>query len=428
MPKRYLLINPPRYEVLPEYIDRTVYCYQEWAGFYQPVALLRIGTYLRDLNNEVSMINCGNNTPDEYATHFLIGKRRCGNFKDKEIFSPLYHFGISFEDFKARLMLQKKPDEIYITSFFTYQWEPIHEIVHICKEVFPSARVTLGGVYSTLCPDHARSSGADNVYTGELKASNHCRLALDLLDGVPDYVVIKTSRGCPGHCSYCAVPLLEGHAMRYRSPEDVVDEIQEKIRDYNIKKVVFWESNILVNAKKYLERILELIIKRRFNIELRFPEGLDPRLLTDTLLYKMRAAGVKRVSLSVETSSEVTAIRRFKSPYKLKAFKKIMATIKKIDLMCGAFVMVGLPGQKVEEAKKTVLDVLHAGCFPSIMPFTPIPGTQEYSDCFAAISGKGLEDLHPLLWPCVESSSDYERLCKLYVDCFKLFNIKKKER
>lgn len=425
MIKNILLINPPRYEVWPEYFSERVAVAQKWAIAFQPAGLLRIGSYLRSEGHRVSMINAGGRIKfNEAAPSFVIGKRRAGNFNDKKVYSPLYHVGLSFEEFKKRLLLQAVPDEIYVTSFFTYQWEAVHEIIRICKAVFPSAKVILGGIYPTLCPDHAKMSRADIVYQGELIPSNHSRLALDLLEESPDYIILKTSRGCPGKCSYCAVHLLEGHAMRYREPEDVVDEIEEKIRDFNIKTVIMWESNILVNAESHLERMLDIIIRRNLGLKLSFPEGFNPFLLNEALLHKMKRAGLTHMSLSVETTDKDTALRRFGSSYKFDVFTEKMKFVKKVGIPSTAFVMAGMPNQAVEDVRRSILDVLHSGCRVSLMPFTPIPGTKEYEVCYQNIAHKGLEELYPMLWPCVKSSVDYERLCRLHEKCIRLHPIK----
>lgn len=416
MPKKYLLINPPRYEVVPEYFNVDIVAQHT----YLPAALLRMGSYFKSLGDKVSLINCFPTKPGLVVPFYMIGKRRCGNFKDKEVFSPLYHFGITYEDFTKKLMLEEIPDEIYVTSFFTYQWEAVHQIIRICKEVFPTTRVTLGGIYPTLSPRHAETSLADAVYSGEFPVSNICRLDLDLLGDVPSHIVLKTSRGCPGRCSYCAVSFLEGSKMRYRSPVDVVEEIEEKIKNFNIREIIFWESNILLNSKEHLEPLLDLIIKKGLKLSLKFPEGFNPEFLTHELLVKMKLAGVVLLALSLETSSEALATERFRSVHKLASFREKAKIIKKLNIDCVGFVMAGMPGQDFGSVKKTVDDVLNAGIIPLIMPFTPIPGTKEYEDCFESIAEKGLEDLHPYLWPCVDDSVLYDNLCRLHARCLRM--------
>lgn len=421
--KKILLINPPRYEVVPNYFSDLSFFARLWTRNSQPVGLLRIGTFLREKGHRVSMINCGISAIEKTTPFFSIGKRLCGNFKDKKIFSPLYFFGMPYDLFRAGLAKEEKPHEIYVTSFFTYQWEPIHKVIEICKEIFPDAKIILGGTYATLCPQHAKKSRADSIYVGEFAATNNCRSALDLLEEPPNYLIVKFSRGCPYNCSFCAVSLLEGHKMRYRAPADIVEEIGEKIERFKIRKVVFWESNVLYKARHHLESLLDLMIKRKMRLEIEFPEGFSPVLLDETILDKLQAAGLKILSLALETSNDKTLIHRMKKMSRFKDFQKIAQLIKKKwadKLVTLAYIMAGLPQQEIEEVETSVKHVVDLGILPYIMPFTPIPKTQEYALHFDIIRHKSLEQLHPLLWPCVNDNLTYHSLTHIHTTCLDL--------
>src|SRR2546428_13198019 len=58
------------------------------------------------------------------------------------------------------------PDRIYVTSLFTYSWRAVHQAVKYYKQRFPRAWITLGGIYASLLPEHARGSGADEIHVG----------------------------------------------------------------------------------------------------------------------------------------------------------------------------------------------------------------------------------------------------------------------
>ena len=51
-----------------------------------------------------------------------------------------------------------KPDIIYITSLFTYAWEPVHEVIRFYGHEYKKAKVITGGVYASLCYDHLQES------------------------------------------------------------------------------------------------------------------------------------------------------------------------------------------------------------------------------------------------------------------------------
>lgn len=433
--KKILLINPPTYEVIPDYSNFNLYDFAS-----QPTGLLKIGAYLKKKGYAVDFIDCGtieieklirvlkarnnNRNNAKYDLDLLkikkkimMGRRRCGNYKREKETAPVYHCGISYKAFAKKLKEKGKPNEIYVTSCFTYHWEPVHEVIKICKEIYPDVPITLGGIYATLCPEHAKRSLADKVFIGEMLEASNFPTDLGLLEEKPKYAVIKSTRGCPNRCSYCAVHVLEGNKMRYRSPETVVKEIQDKMQRFGIKKFILWESNVLINAEQHLEKILDLIIKKNLEIELDFPEGLQPSLIYPRLIKKMKVAGVKQFRLSLESTDKNLCEKRFHRKSNIKDLERTVRIIKKEgfsrkDIVI--FILVGMPDQPLESIMKSLVKVWELGCTPQIMPFTPIPQTEEYKRYYHTIKDRGLEDLHPFLWPFANENLTVKELKEIY--------------
>jgi len=46
---------------------------------------------------------------------------------------------------------------------------------------------------------------------------------------------ITTTRGCPFECTFCASPKLWGRTLRYRSPQNVVEEIEYLVKNFDVK-------------------------------------------------------------------------------------------------------------------------------------------------------------------------------------------------
>jgi len=422
--KKILFINPPRQEVIPKYFTQYNLRYSNpWLTFSQPAALLRMVTYFRKQGWEVAMIDAGSEYLGHQTPVYHQGQRQCGNFNKKKIFEPVFRVGMSNDDFKKVLKKEKSPQEIFITSSFTYQYEPIHDIIKICKHVFPQSKITLGGTYATLCPEHAKNSQADKIFEGEFKETNDLPADFEILKQKPHYSVIKFSRGCNQACSYCAVPLLEGRRISYRDFPNVLKEIKEKKKKYGINKIVFWESNPCHDAENNIEVLLDLLIQSKLNLEIFLPEGLSPAQLSLSLLYKMRKAGLKTITLALESSDNKILQKRFHKKHSMEDFKRCVKYVHQLNFSeVFVFILAGLPGENMRNIFDAVKRVEDEGFIPMLMPFTPIPKTEEYKKVFSRIKHKGLEDLHPLLWPCVESAVDYERLIKIYLYAL---NIKK---
>ena len=62
-------------------------------------------------------------------------------------------------------LIEEKPDLIGITSGMTYWYPGVFKLIEITKKFFQGIPIILGGIYATLCYDHAKKhSGADIVF------------------------------------------------------------------------------------------------------------------------------------------------------------------------------------------------------------------------------------------------------------------------
>jgi hypothetical protein len=183
------------------------------------------------------------------------------------------------------------PDEIYVTSLFTYAWKPVHEAVKYYKRKYPKARVVLGGIYASLLPQHASKSGADVIHKGIFEEAETCVPAWDL---VPEWdgSIIFTSRGCIRTCLFCSVPRLEGHLR------SVIYSIKPYVYPSHTR-VIFWDNNIL--ATNNWEFIFQEL--KEINKEVDFNQGLDARLINVNVAEKIAQLRIKFVRLAYDTKA-----------------------------------------------------------------------------------------------------------------------------
>ena len=76
-------------------------------------------------------------------------------------------------------------------------------------------------------------------------------------------VPIITSRSCPKMCNFCSMHFVHGKKIRYRSPENVVEEMKMYINSYGLSYFNITDDNLTIN-KKRLIRLMDLIIKENF--------------------------------------------------------------------------------------------------------------------------------------------------------------------
>jgi radical SAM superfamily enzyme YgiQ (UPF0313 family) len=407
--KNALLINPPIHDT------------QYWGHWSQPAGLLRIGSLLKEKGYSTMLIDCRQPIKGMRVPKKRIGIKDVGDMK-------LYwnHFGMKYEDFEEKLkgLVFKKVNEIYITSSMTYWWESIRDTINILREHFPSSKILLGGIYPTLCPEHAEKNvGADIVVKGEIYEASDMWTDISLYEKTPEYAIITSSRGCPFDCSYCAQKQLNGENIRCRNPTDVVDEIEDKVKCFGIKEFAFYEDNLLINGNHF-EGILDLIIEKDLHINLYAPEGMNPSLLSQKILGKMKEAGFKKIHLGFESISEEMKKKWNRFHETLEQFESALKMCERAGFKLrtpeiNAFVLYGVPGEKIEDIASTILYVSHK--VGSIIPmlFTPVPGSKIYEEYKWYIQEKklSLEDLNGKLFPFAEYNgckvSDYMDLLRL---------------
>jgi len=161
------------------------------------------------------------------------------------------------------------PDEIYVTSLFTYWSTYVRDAVSFYRRTFPAARIIVGGVYASLQPDHCLNfTGCDEVYQGVHAEAELCNPDYSLVD--TDFQIVHASRGCVRRCKFCGT---------YEIVPDFIPK--SSVRDEILKNhLVFYDNNLLANP--YLSDVLREISEFRVNgrvVTCESQSGLDGRLL-----------------------------------------------------------------------------------------------------------------------------------------------------
>ncbi|MFZ0728278.1 MAG: radical SAM protein [Desulfobacterales bacterium] len=389
--------------------------YDFWA---KPLGLLGLAALLRHHGCMVSYIDCLNRWhPRAPATD---PRQRCG--RGPYLKTPLpkpaaladvprrfSRYGIKPEWLRQDLHALPRPDLILVTSMMTYWYTGVHETIGQLREIFADVPLFLGGIYATLCPEHARrTTGADRVAGGAAEP-----VLLDLvaevtgyrpaalfdpqdLDTYPHpahdlqhligYIPLLTARGCPFACPYCAAKKLNPRRMA-RCPELVVDEICRWHRDFGVRDFVFYDDALLMQAEHHAAPIFEGVI-RRGGAKLRFhtPNALHIRWITPAIAHLMKRAGFETVRLGLETAA---AAHRPAGDRKVTAgeFERAAGCLKKAGFQkrqVGAYLLAGLPGQSVEEIAASIQIVRENGVTPILAHYSPIPHTDLWPAAVAA--------------------------------------------
>src|SRR6266516_1482397 len=398
---RALLINPPVYDA------------QYWARWSQPAGLLRIATLLKEKGYQIDFVDCM-----ETDDRGIVAKARRYDENGKpiavkrdNITKPIYHFGLSLHELENRLRNLQEPDEVWITSIMTYWWQSTRDVVSLTKRLFPKATVLVGGIYPTLAPEHAAENlGADIIFKGEIREASQLPTDLSLYAKPPSYAILATSRGCPWDCVYCAARTLNGGAkVRTRTAQDILEEIRYKYENLGIRRFGFYEDNALINREHFIE-VMEAIIGLETRLPLYAPEGFETRLLDEDLLRLMKLAGFEKVHLPLETvrsdiNRQWNRRHASTSSFEHALDSAIRAGFRAHTQDINAFVLFGLPDERLEDVIDSTLYAHHMVGSVIPMLFSPVPSThvfRKHSSYLLDEMGWDLQDLNGKFIPFLE--------------------------
>jgi len=105
------------------------------------------------------------------------------------------------------------------------------------------------------------------------------------------YAVIYTSLGCPYNCTYCNIHALYNGkpGIRFRSPENVVKEIDLLVKNYKVKTIKFLDELFAINEQR-VNRICDLLIGRGYDLNIWAYARIDT--VNRKMLKKMKKAGI----------------------------------------------------------------------------------------------------------------------------------------
>ncbi len=206
------------------------------------------------------------------------------------------------------------------------------------------------------------------------------------------WTVMITSRGCPNNCIFCSIHIVNGKQWRSRTPQNVVNELEQVVNSYGVKQIDFNDDNMTLD-KKRMETICDLIVERGLDIEWFTPNGVRADTLDESLLKKMKASGCKKLRIAPESGVQRVVDKIIKKNLSLKEVEKAVILSKKAGIEVGCFFVMGLIGETKEDIEETIryaykLRKIGANSFIFSIA-TPLYGTELYEQ---AVSGGFLKD------------------------------------
>jgi radical SAM superfamily enzyme YgiQ (UPF0313 family) len=396
-------------------INPWIYDFAAFDLWSKPLGLLYLAGYLRHCGYDIHLIDCldvhhpgmradpSMRAPARrsYGTGKFWRREVRKPFPLKDIPRPYSRYGSPPKAYEDELNKIQKPSAILVTSHMTYWYPGVVESISLAKKIHPHVPVILGGIYATICREHAvRCSGAHTVMTDRnplslLKVLNDYGIptlgpspdpnpplypAFDLL-GQIDYICLLTSTGCPYRCRYCASRLLNPE-LHQRDPEEVFSEILFWRENFDVQDFAFYDDALLMGSENHLSVLLEYVAELDLNLRFHTPNAVHVREVTPEIARLMYRTGFRTIRLGLETSDS-TLHRDLDNKICEGDFEQAVRSLQKAGFSnsdIGAYILIGLPGQSVDSVMETIDFVANTGAIPYLSEYSPIPHTDLWAE------------------------------------------------
>lgn len=190
------------------------------------------------------------------------------------------------------------------------------------------------------------------------------------------FVPIITSRSCPFNCGFCSVHEVMGRKIRFRSPKNVIDDIDFLVNEKHKHNFVFIDDNVNIDKKHFLS-ICNGIIKRNLNLNLYILQGIHLPSIDEESASAFVDAGGVGLSLPIESASPEIRSNVVGKSISNDKIKEIVSLFKKSNLFMIGFFIMGFEEDSCESLD-AMIDLIHElkidiNVVTNLMPF---PGTR----------------------------------------------------
>lgn len=189
---------------------------------------------------------------------------------------------------------------------------------------------------------------------------------------------IFSSRGCPARCAFCSGGLF-GRKFRFRSAQNILDEILYLYKTYNTQNFFFVDDAMTVD-KKRVKQLCDKLIEYNLPITWSVMTRIDT--IDEELLTLLTKAGCTQINLGVESGDPET-LRKIHKPHTVEMVQKTIPMIAKFKIKPVVFFIFGFPWDDMKSTENTSHLMQEISPYVEFHPaiasiLIPFPGTEIY--------------------------------------------------
>ena len=188
------------------------------------------------------------------------------------------------------------------------------------------------------------------------------------------HCIVIASRGCPYQCIFCHAGRFR-KITQYRTPRNVVDEIEFLINTYGIREIKFGDELFAINMA-WVRKICEELRQRELDII--WACEARANTMTPEFAKLLKSGGCWQITIGVESGSP-RILEKIKKKITLEQVRNTVRWAHAAGLAVRAFFMLGFPFEDRGDMLRTIEFAVESGVddanFGYVVPF---PGTELY--------------------------------------------------
>ena len=161
---------------------------------------------------------------------------------------------------------------------------------------------------------------------------------------------LLTSRGCYFACSFCCLNPESKRIVRFRSPKNVVDEIEYMTDKFpKMTEIFIHDDSFFIDNNRVIE-ICDEIIKRKIKMNFVCSGRVKP--LSEEMISKLEQANFTRVMVGMESGDD-RILKLCQKGINQKDIENAFRLFSKSKINLKTFFIIGLPGEDLNSINET---------------------------------------------------------------------------